>query len=71
MLGSGVGDMAANLLFLLASRIGLLSIVGVLLALYPAGTVLLALVVLREHLHLLQVAGLALAAAGVVLIALA
>lgn len=70
VIGSGVGDMAANLLFLLASRIGLLSIVGVLLALYPAGTVLLALVVLRERLHALQVAGLAVAGTGVVLIAL-
>jgi drug/metabolite transporter (DMT)-like permease len=67
---SGVGDMAANLLFVLASRIGLLSIVGVLLALYPAGTVLLALAVLRERLHAVQVVGLAVAGTGVVLIAL-
>ena len=67
---SGVGDMAANLLFLLASRFGLLSIVGVLVSMYPAGTVLLALVVLRERLHALQVAGLAVAGAGVALIAL-
>jgi drug/metabolite transporter (DMT)-like permease len=71
VLASGLGDMAANLLFLLASRVGLLSIVGVLLALYPAGTVLLAVVVLRERLHPLQVVGLALAAGGVVLIAVA
>ena len=70
VVASGVGDMVANLLFVLASRIGLLSIVGVLLALYPAGTVLLALVVLRERLHLVQVGGLALAGTGVALIAL-
>ena len=70
VIASGVGDMTANLLFVLASRIGLLSIVGVLLALYPAGTVLLALVVLRERLHPLQVAGLVVAGTGVVLIAL-
>lgn len=70
VIASGAGDMGANLLFLLAARIGLLSVVGVLLALYPAATVLLALAVLRERLHLLQVAGLALATAGVVLIAL-
>jgi drug/metabolite transporter (DMT)-like permease len=68
VVASGVGDMVANLLFVLASRVGLLSIVGVLLALYPAGTVLLALVVLRERLHPVQVGGLAVAAAGVVLI---
>jgi drug/metabolite transporter (DMT)-like permease len=70
VVASGAGDMAANLLFVLASRIGLLSIVGVLLALYPAATVLLAMVVLRERLHRVQVVGLALATAGVVLIAL-
>lgn len=69
VVGSGVGDMAANLLFVLASRIGLLSVVGVLLALYPAGTVLLAVLVLRERLHPVQLAGLGVATAGVVLIA--
>jgi drug/metabolite transporter (DMT)-like permease len=69
VVASGAGDMAANVLFVLASRLGLLSIVGVLLALYPAATVLLAMLVLRERLHLVQVAGLALATAGVVLIA--
>lgn len=71
VLASGLGDMTANLLFVLASRLGLLSVVGVLLALYPAGTVLLALLVLRERLHRVQLAGLAAASAGVVLIALA
>lgn len=69
VLASGIGDMTANLLFVLASRLGLLSIVGVLLALYPAGTVLLALVVLKERLHPVQLGGLGLASAGVVLIA--
>lgn len=67
---SGVGDMVANLLFVLAARSGLLSIAGVVVALYPAATVLLALVVLRERLAALQVGGLALATGGVVLIAL-
>jgi drug/metabolite transporter (DMT)-like permease len=71
VIASGVGDMLANLLFVLASRIGLLSVVGVVLALYPAATVLLALLVLHERLHRVQVAGLGLAATGVVLIALA
>ncbi|GAA4740584.1 DMT family transporter [Amnibacterium soli] len=70
VLASGIGDMTANLLFVLASRLGLLSVVGVLLALYPAGTVLLALLVLRERLHRVQLAGLGVAAGGVVLIAL-
>jgi drug/metabolite transporter (DMT)-like permease len=70
VLASGIGDTTANLLFVLASRLGLLSVVGVLLALYPAGTVLLALLVLRERLHRVQLAGLGVAAGGVVLIAL-
>jgi len=70
VLASGIGDMTANLLFVLASRLGLLSVVGVLLALYPAGTVLLALLVLRERLHRVQLLGLAIASGGVVLIAL-
>lgn len=68
---AGVGDMLANVLFLLASREGLLSIVGVLVSLYPAGTVLLALVVLKERLAWLQVAGLGVAVAAVALISTA
>jgi drug/metabolite transporter (DMT)-like permease len=67
---AGLGDMTANLLFVLASRIGMLSVVGVLIALYPAATVLLAMVVLRERLHPIQVGGVAAAVGGVVLIAL-
>lgn len=69
VLASGLGDMTANALFVLASRLGLLSVTGVLLALYPAGTVLLAVLVLRERLARLQLVGLALAATGVALIA--
>jgi drug/metabolite transporter (DMT)-like permease len=65
----GLLDMAANLLFLLASRQGLLSIVAVLTSLYPASTVLLARVVLHERLSPVQVGGLLAAGAGVVLIA--
>lgn len=69
IIGAGVLDMAANALFLLASRHGLLALVGVLSSLYPASTVLLARLVLDERLLGLQVAGLVLAGAGVVLIA--
>jgi drug/metabolite transporter (DMT)-like permease len=67
---AGALDMVANALYLLAARIGLLSLVVVLTSLYPASTILLARIVLRERLVGGQVAGLALAAAGVTLIAL-
>jgi drug/metabolite transporter (DMT)-like permease len=68
---AGVGDMTANGLFLLATQQGgQLAIVGVLASLYPASTVLLAQVVLRERLAGTQVAGLAAAVAAVALIAL-
>jgi drug/metabolite transporter (DMT)-like permease len=69
IVGAGVLDMAANALFLLASRRGLLALVGVVSSLYPAATVLLARVVLHERLRPVQLGGLALAATGVVLIA--
>lgn len=66
--GAGLCDATANMLFLLASRHGLLSIASVLTSLYPATTVLLAILVLREHVSRTQQAGLALAAASIVLI---
>ncbi len=68
---AGVGDMAANALFLVATQVGgSLAITGVLASLYPVSTVVLAQVLLRERLAGAQQAGLAVAAAAVVLIAL-
>ena len=66
---AGILDMTANAIYLLAGRRGLLALVAVLSSLYPASTVLLARLVLKERLLGLQVAGLGLAAAGVTLIA--
>jgi len=57
----GVVDAAANAIMLLALRIGDLSIVSALTALYPAGTIILAAVVLKERVGAVQWAGLALA----------
>jgi len=65
---AGPFDMTANALYLLATRTGALSIVAPLAALYPVTTVLLALLVDRERLRLLQVAGLLLAAVALVLV---
>jgi drug/metabolite transporter (DMT)-like permease len=68
---SGVGDMSANALFLLATQLhSQLAIVGVLASLYPVSTVVLAQFVLRERLVPAQLAGLAAAAGAVVLITL-
>jgi drug/metabolite transporter (DMT)-like permease len=67
-LGCGVVDMLANVLYLLASREGPLSIVVTLSSLYPASTVLLARIALGERLNLWQVSGVGCALAAVVLI---
>jgi drug/metabolite transporter (DMT)-like permease len=67
---AGLLDAAANVLYLLATRRGLLSLVAVLTSMYPASTVLLAHLVLGERLTRVRVAGLAAAAVGVALIAL-
>ncbi|MGA2481096.1 MAG: EamA family transporter [Spirochaetia bacterium] len=68
LLLSGALDMGANIAFLLASRLGMLSIAAVVAALYPGPTVFLACIVFRERLTVPRVAGLALALAGVALI---
>lgn len=67
--GGGVLDMTANVLYVVASRQGMLSLVAVLSALYPAATVLLARVVLKERIGRLQLGGIVLTGAGVVMIA--
>jgi drug/metabolite transporter (DMT)-like permease len=64
----GVLDMLANLLYLVASRYGPLSVVVTLSSLYPASTVLLARTVLRERLSATQVLGIVCALIAVVLI---
>ncbi len=66
---SGLLAAAAGLSFLLATHHGLLSVSAVLVSLYPAFTVLLAALVLREHIHRAQAWGLGLCAVAVVLVA--
>ena len=66
---SGVLGASATGLFMVASRGGHLSIAAVVISLYPAFTVLLAALVLRERVHAAQGAGLALCALSVALVA--
>jgi uncharacterized membrane protein len=70
VIAAGVLDMAANAMFLVAAREGMLAVTGVLASLYPVSTVLLAQLVLRERLGRSQVTGLLAAVAAVALIAL-
>ena len=67
---AGALDVTANVTFLLASQQGLLSVVAVIASLYPAGTVLLAMVVEKERLSAIQGVGLAAAAGALVLVAM-
>ncbi len=64
----GVLDMLANAVYMLAARVGPLSIVVTLASLYPAATVILARVVLGERLSLVQGIGIACALGAVAII---
>jgi uncharacterized membrane protein len=68
---AGCLDALGNSFYLFASRQGLLTLVGVVGAMYPASTVVLARVVLREQLTRHQLLGLATAGLAVALIAAA
>jgi drug/metabolite transporter (DMT)-like permease len=58
---AGILDVLANVAVIYGLRSGDLSVVSVLIALYPAGTILLANVVLRERIATIQWVGLGLA----------
>jgi len=64
-------DAMANIFFTLASRSGSLTVTGVLTALYPLGTIILARVVLKEHVAGIQKIGIALTLSASLLLALA
>jgi drug/metabolite transporter (DMT)-like permease len=66
---AAVLDVGANIAMLLALHASLLSLAGVLMSLYPAATVLLAIVVLRERVTRWQAVGMVLALASVAMIA--
>lgn len=66
---AAVLDVGANIAMLLALHASLLSLAGVLMSLYPAATVLLAIIVLRERVTRWQALGMVLALAAVAMIA--
>ena len=67
----GVVDAGANVLIIVGLRIGELTIISVLTAMYPAGTIILAAIVLRERVSRAQLVGLILAIVAAALLALA
>ncbi|CAN5708178.1 hypothetical protein BH10ACT1_BH10ACT1_39620 [soil metagenome] len=69
VLVSGVLDMVANILYLLAVRHGMLAVVAALTGLYPASTVLLAQTRLDERLQPVQFVGLGVAVLAAVMVA--
>ena len=69
-IGSGLLDSIANWLYVLAVREGLLSVVSVIVSLYPGTTMMLAVGVDHERVHRSQIFGVVLAALAVCVIAL-
>ena len=66
--GAGLFDAGGNALLVLAAHSGRMDVAAVLSSLYPASTVLLAWVVLREQVNRWQFAGLVIALGAIVLI---
>ncbi|MFG1929129.1 EamA family transporter [Mycobacterium sp. NPDC048908] len=67
---AAVLDAIANIAMLLALHASFLSLAGVLMSLYPAATVMLAIVVLRERVTVWQAVGMVLALVAVAMIAI-
>ena len=69
-IAAGVLDTSANGLYLLATSTGLMSIVSVVVAMYPVATIFLAMTLDHERLHKSQGVGLLLAITSLVLISI-
>lgn len=71
VIACGALDATANALMLVGLRVGDLTVMSVLVALYPAGTIALAAIVLRERIAPLQWVGLGLGIGASAMLALA
>ena len=71
IIAAGLSDSTANILIILGLRLGDLSVIAVLTALYPAGTIALAAIVLKERIAPVQWVGLVLALAAAAMLAVA
>ena len=67
---AGLLDTFANILFLVATRMGLLSLVSVIASLYPASTIMLAMRVDHERIARSQAMGMVLVGVALVLVSL-
>jgi len=68
-LATAVLDLAGNAFYILATQAGRIDIAATLSSLYPVTTVILAVVLLREHVSRSHLAGIACAALAIILIA--
>ena len=69
-IAAGVLDTAGNLIYLRATQIGRLDVAAAVCSLYPAGTILLAALLLHERPTRRQIAGIGVALAAVALLSL-
>lgn len=67
----GIFDTTGNVIILTGLHIGNMSVMAVLAALYPAGTILLATILLKERIARVQMIGLALAIVAAAMLSLA